>query len=75
MNYLRKIVSGKKHRLCNERYDLDITFITPKVAGMSFPASGFEKVYRNNINDVRKFLSLILIRWQSSLKRDIQTDT
>ena len=60
MNYLRKIVSGKKHRLCHEQYDLDITFITPKIAGMSFPASGFEKVYRNNINDVRHYKELLI---------------
>lgn len=52
MNYFRKLVSGKRNRLKTHKYDLDITYVTPKVCGMSFPASGFEKVYRNNINDV-----------------------
>jgi hypothetical protein len=52
MNFLRKIVSGKRRRLLTEKYDLDITYVTERVCGMSFPASGFEKVYRNNINDV-----------------------
>lgn len=42
MNFLRKIVSGKRNRLKESNYDLDITFITKRVAGMSFPASGFE---------------------------------
>jgi phosphatidylinositol-3,4,5-trisphosphate 3-phosphatase/dual-specificity protein phosphatase PTEN len=60
MDILRKIVSGKRRRLCNDKFDLDITFITPKVAGMSFPATGMEKMYRNNINDVIK-TSLISI--------------
>jgi phosphatidylinositol-3,4,5-trisphosphate 3-phosphatase/dual-specificity protein phosphatase PTEN len=52
MNFLRKIVSGKRQRLKTEKFDLDITYVTPRVCGMSFPASGFEKCYRNNINDV-----------------------
>ena len=56
MNFLRKIVSGKRNRLQTEKYDLDITYVTPRVCGMSFPASGFEKCYRNNINDVAAFL-------------------
>jgi len=53
MNYLRKLVSGKRHRLKYSKYDLDITYVTKRICGMSFPASGFEQVYRNNINDVR----------------------
>lgn len=54
MNFLRKIVSGKRNRYQSNKYDLDITYVTKRVAGMSFPASGFELVYRNNINDVSK---------------------
>ncbi len=52
MNVLRKIVSGKRKRFVTKNYDLDITYITPRVMGMSFPASGFETMYRNKINDV-----------------------
>jgi phosphatidylinositol-3,4,5-trisphosphate 3-phosphatase/dual-specificity protein phosphatase PTEN len=52
MNFLRKIVSGKRNRLKEAKFDLDITYITRRVAGMSFPASGLEQCYRNNINDV-----------------------
>jgi len=61
MNFLRKIVSGKRKRLQTEKYDLDITYVTERVCGMSFPASGFEKCYRNNINDVRFFETIPLI--------------
>ena len=46
-------MSGKRNRLKYSKYDLDITYVTRRVAGMSFPASGFEQMYRNNINDVR----------------------
>ena len=52
MNVVRKLVSGKRNRFQATRYDLDITYVTRRVAGMSFPASGFEQIYRNNINDV-----------------------
>lgn len=52
MILFRKLVSGKRNRLKQSKYDLDITYVTKRVCGMSFPASGFEQMYRNNINDV-----------------------
>ena len=54
MNYLRKLVSGKRRRLQNTNYDLDMTYITSRVIAMSFPASGtLESTYRNPIQNVR----------------------
>ena len=51
--HIRKIVSGKRNRFENDKYNLDITYITQRVLGMSFPASsGTQKFYRNNINKV-----------------------
>ena len=55
MNWLRKIVSGKRNRFTDENYDLDVTYITPRILAMSFPASGFETMYRNSISDVSIF--------------------
>jgi phosphatidylinositol-3,4,5-trisphosphate 3-phosphatase/dual-specificity protein phosphatase PTEN len=52
MDWLRKIVSGKRRRFNDDNYDLDITYITPRVIAMSFPASGVEQMYRNSISDV-----------------------
>ena len=52
MDWLRKIVSGKRRRFKDNKYNLDITYITNRILAMSFPASGFEKIYRNNITDV-----------------------
>ena len=52
MDWLRKIVSGKRNRFKDDSYNLDITYVTKRVLGMSFPASGVETMYRNNINDV-----------------------
>lgn len=56
MNWLRKIVSGKRRRLVKDNYNLDITYITRRVLAMSFPASGFEKMYRNAMSDVISYL-------------------
>ncbi|KYO35052.1 hypothetical protein Y1Q_0000957 [Alligator mississippiensis] len=36
--------------------DLDISFITSRIAVMSFPAEGVESAIKNNIEDVRLFL-------------------
>ena len=56
MNWLRKKVSGKRNRHKCDKFELDITYITERILAMSFPASGFESMYRNNIADVAKFL-------------------
>ncbi|XP_075400673.1 cyclin-G-associated kinase isoform X2 [Tenrec ecaudatus] len=36
--------------------DLDISYITSRIAAMSFPAEGVESAIKNNIEDVRLFL-------------------
>jgi phosphatidylinositol-3,4,5-trisphosphate 3-phosphatase/dual-specificity protein phosphatase PTEN len=59
MNYLRKIVSGKRRRFQDGQYDLDITYITSRIIAMSFPATGYiETTYRNPIHDVIHYIML-----------------
>lgn len=57
MDLLRTIVSGKKKRLRERGYDLDLSYITPRIIAMSFPAQGFEKLYRNSCDTVSRFLN------------------
>jgi phosphatidylinositol-3,4,5-trisphosphate 3-phosphatase/dual-specificity protein phosphatase PTEN len=45
MNWIRKKVSGKRNRLKEGEYDLDITYITDRIMAMSYPATGFESMY------------------------------
>lgn len=41
MNLLRKAVAGKKNRIIESDYNLDISYITPRILSMSFPGEGF----------------------------------
>jgi hypothetical protein len=40
-DWLRKLVSGPKNRMISEKYDLDLTYITPNIIAMAYPATGY----------------------------------
>ncbi len=52
MNYIRTLVSGKKKRFVDRKFNLDLSYITPRIIAMAYPASGIETVYRNDIDAV-----------------------
>jgi hypothetical protein len=57
MDLLRAAVSGKRRRLrLPDGSSLDISYITPRLLAMSFPASRVEALYRNEIGSVARFL-------------------
>eukprot|EP00911_Craspedida_sp_UC1_P002631 UC1_evm1s1938 len=53
---IRKVVTGSKARYVTEFVDLDLTYIAKNIIAMSFPATGLEAAYRNNLNDVAAML-------------------
>ena len=50
-------MGGHKNRYKEEGYNLDLTYITPRLIAMAFPGSGLEKLYRNSVDDVQEFLT------------------
>lgn len=57
---LKTIVSKNKLRtvevIQNRKYDLDLTYITPKIIAMGYPAEKIESMYRNDYNEVKAYL-------------------
>ena len=54
-NIMKRLVSKQKRRLQNEKFDLDMSYITERVIAMGFPSVGCETVYRNSLTDVVDF--------------------
>ena len=74
MNFLRTLVSGKKKRFIDENYNLDLSYITPRIIAMAYPASGIQSVYRNKITTVI-FLNKQIYRSLNFYKKNINRIT
>lgn len=57
MDYVRTKVSGKKIRYTKDGFNLDLSYITPRIIAMSLPGEGVHKFYRNSISSVSRFLN------------------
>ena len=58
LSLLRAAVSGRRNRFrdADAGDDLDLTYITPRLLAMSFPAADLEALYRHRIHDVARML-------------------
>uniref|UniRef100_A0A7S4DZQ8 Phosphatidylinositol 3,4,5-trisphosphate 3-phosphatase and dual-specificity protein phosphatase PTEN n=1 Tax=Lotharella globosa TaxID=91324 RepID=A0A7S4DZQ8_9EUKA len=56
LGLVRSQVSKKKRRFMADGFDLDLSYITPKIIAMGIPASDMSAFYRNNLDEVIKFL-------------------
>ncbi len=52
---MRHMVSLKKKRFVKDGFDLDLTYILPRLIAMGFPSESVEGLYRNPMAEVQKF--------------------
>lgn len=58
LDVMRGVVSLEKTRFqdADAGFDLDLTYVTPRVLALGFPAEGKEGLYRNPMTEVQRFL-------------------
>ena len=57
MDWVREWVSSGRSRLKTSNFNLDLSYITPRLIAMSYPAAGVEGQFRNHVDDVSAFLN------------------
>ena len=57
MNYFRTFISKKKKHFIDRKYNLDLSYITPRIIVMSYPTSFPQSFFLNNIKEVASFLN------------------
>lgn len=58
---IRGLVSKKKKRYKKDGFDLDLSYITPRLIAMGFPSLGSEGLYRNPMKEVKSFFKVIFL--------------
>jgi phosphatidylinositol-3,4,5-trisphosphate 3-phosphatase/dual-specificity protein phosphatase PTEN len=53
---IKYAVSGTRYRHIEGNYDLDLAYITNRIIAMGFPGDGIEGVYRNDGQEIARFL-------------------
>ncbi|KAI6180871.1 Phosphatidylinositol 3,4,5-trisphosphate 3-phosphatase and dual-specificity protein phosphatase PTEN [Aphelenchoides besseyi] len=53
---LRTIVSQNRRRYQHDGFNLDLTYITDRIIAMGYPADTTERLYRNSMSHIVKFL-------------------
>lgn len=54
-NLIRNLVSKEKNRYQNDGFDLDLSYVTPRLIAMGYPSDKLEGIYRNKMSEVRRF--------------------
>jgi len=56
LTFLQNQISKDRNRFVNDQYDLDLSYITPRIIAMAMPGQGLESAFRNDLDDVAGLL-------------------
>mmetsp|Transcript_6560 Transcript_6560/g.15079 ORF Transcript_6560/g.15079 Transcript_6560/m.15079 type:complete len:521 (-) Transcript_6560:300-1862(-) len=55
--WVRRRVSGSRHRFTENGFDLDLAYVTSRLIAMGFPGRGYGACFRNPQSEVKRFLN------------------
>jgi hypothetical protein len=56
LNRVREAVSADRRRFKDAEFNLDLSYVTPRIIAMAIPSEGLQATYRNHMDDVDAFL-------------------
>ena len=58
MKFFRNLMPSNSNRLKEDNYNIDFSYITPRVTAMSYPSNNaIEQIYHNDINEISQYIN------------------
>ena len=57
MNYFKTLINSNNRRFIDRKYNLDLSYITPRIIAMGFPTTFPKSLIKNSTTDIANFLN------------------
>ena len=57
MYYFKTLINSNNRRFIDRKYNLDLSYITPRIIAMGFPTTFPKSLLKNSVTDVADFLN------------------